>query len=125
MPRCIVAAVVGSMAVALLLPGPASAAPENHKGTVVSATTGKITIKDEGGKEQSFSVDSMARITLNGKPARLEDFQPTMPVHVTTDEKGKVLAVSTVDKHKGAPQARERNDNKSGGGSHVSAGASF
>jgi hypothetical protein len=42
----------------------------------------------------------MAKITLIGKPGRLEDFQATMPVLVTTDERGTVLAVSTIDMHK-------------------------
>jgi hypothetical protein len=78
----------------------AVAEPQVHQGTVVSAGAGKIVVKQEGGKEQSFSVDDMAKITVNGKPGRLEDFQESMLVSVTTDEKGKVLAVATVDRVK-------------------------
>jgi hypothetical protein len=74
--------------------------PQIHKGTVVSASDNRLVMKDSGGKEHSYSVDSVTKITVNGKPGRLEDLQETMPVQVTTDEKGKVLAVSTMDKEK-------------------------
>ena len=74
--------------------------PQMHKGTVVSAGDGRLVMKDTGGKEHSYSVDSVTKITVNGKPGKLEDLQETMPVQVTTDEKGKVLAVSTIDKDK-------------------------
>jgi hypothetical protein len=74
--------------------------PQLHKGTVVSATDNRLVMKDSSGKEHSYTVDSVTKITVNGKPGRLEDLQETMPVQVTTDEKGKVLAVSTMDKDK-------------------------
>ncbi len=84
-----------------------AAEPQMHKGTVISAGAGKIVVKETGGKEQSFTVDEMAKITVNGKPGRLEDFQESMPVQVTTDEKGKVLAVATVDRDKKGVGGRE------------------
>jgi hypothetical protein len=84
----------------LMMPTAESLEPRMHKGTVVSAGAGKISIKEEGGKEQSFAVEAMAKITVNGKPGRLEDFQESMPVQVTTDEKGRVLAVATMDGNK-------------------------
>src|SRR4029079_15018854 len=74
--------------------------PQIHKGTVVSAGDGRLVIKDTGGKEHSYSVDAVTKVTVHGKPGRLEDLQETMPVQVTTDEKGTVLAVSTMDKDK-------------------------
>ncbi len=74
--------------------------PQMNKGTVVSASNGRLVMKDTSGKEHSYSVDSVTKITVNGKPGKLEDLQETMPVQVTTDEKGKVLAVSTMDKDK-------------------------
>lgn len=86
--------------VVLLARGDA-AAPQHYKGTVVSVAATKIAIKEENGKEQSFEVGTMAKITVHGKPGRLEEFEATMPVLVTTDAKGTVLAVSTVDRHKG------------------------
>jgi hypothetical protein len=79
--------------------GPAGE-PQIKKGTVVSASNNSLVIKDTGGKEHSYSVDAVTKITVNGKPGRLEDLQETMPIQVTTDEKGKVLAVSTMDKDK-------------------------
>jgi hypothetical protein len=74
--------------------------PQMKKGTVVSAGNGNLVMKDTSGKEQTYSVDAVTKITVNGKPGRLEDLQETMPVQVTTDEKGKLLAISTMDKDK-------------------------
>jgi hypothetical protein len=83
------------------------AEPQLHKGTVVSAKGTSLVMKDMTGKDQSFTVDSATKITINGKPGRLEDLQETMPIQVTTDEKGKTLVVSTIDKEKGArPKTR-------------------
>jgi len=73
---------------------------QTKKGTVVSASNNSLVMKDTSGKEHSYSIDAVTKITVNGKPGRLEDLQETMPVQVTTDEKGKVLAVSTMDKDK-------------------------
>lgn len=88
----LVATVLGAVAVA--------DDPQLHKGTVVSAGGGKLVMKDTSGKEQSFTVDGFTKITVNGKPGKLEDLQETMPIQVTTDEKGKTLSISTVDKDK-------------------------
>jgi hypothetical protein len=74
--------------------------PLMKKGTVVSASNNSLVMKDTSGKEHSYSVDAVTKVTVNGKPGRLEDLQETMPIQVTTDEKGKVLAVSTMDKDK-------------------------
>jgi hypothetical protein len=77
-----------------------AAEPQMHKGTVLSASAGRLVMKDHMGKEQYFAVSDVTKVTVNGKPGKLEDLQETMPVQVTTDEKGKVLAVSTIDKEK-------------------------
>ena len=77
-----------------------AADPQLHEGTVVSATAGKLTIKDMAGKDQSFSIDGTTKVTVNGKPGRLEDLKESMPVQVMVDDKGKVLTISTVDKAK-------------------------
>src|SRR6187551_1783764 len=79
-----------------------AADPQLHEGTVVSATAGKLTIKDMAGKDQSFSIDGTTKVTVNGKPGRLEDLKESMPVQVMVDDKGKVLTISTVDKAKKA-----------------------
>ena len=79
----------------------AAAEPQIHKGTVMSASAGRLVMKDMAGKEQSFMVDAMTRITVHGKPGKLEDLQETMPVQVATEATGKVLTISTIDKEKG------------------------
>jgi hypothetical protein len=85
-----------------------AAEPQLHKGTVVSATSGRLVMKDTAGKEQSFTVDTTTKITINGKPGKLEDLQETMPIQVTIDEKGKTLSIATVDRDKGARNGRVR-----------------
>jgi len=95
-------ALVALTMVGFLAAAASAAEPQLHKGTVVSAGSGKLVMKDTMGKEQSFAVDDVTKITVNGKPGKLEDLQETMPIQVTTDEKGKTLAISTVDKDKGA-----------------------
>jgi hypothetical protein len=77
-----------------------AADPLLHEGTVVSAAAGKLAIKDKAGKDQSFAIDGATKVTVNGKPGRLEDLKESMPVQVMVDDKGKVLTVSTVDKQK-------------------------
>jgi biopolymer transport protein ExbD len=84
----------------------ANAEPQLEKGTVVSASAGTLVIKDKAGKQLSFSIDAATKITVNGKPGKLEDLQETMPVQVMTDEKGKVLTVATIDKDKRAKENR-------------------
>lgn len=95
-PIIFLLAVVGFM-----IPAPVwSADPQMHEGTVVSAGAGKLTIKDKGGKDQSFAVDGTTRITVNGKPGRLEELKESTRVQVMIDDKGKVLTVATIDKEK-------------------------
>jgi hypothetical protein len=77
-----------------------AADPLLHEGTVVSAGAGKLAIKDKAGKDQSFAIDGATKVTVNGKPGRLEDLKESMPVQIMVDDKGKVLTVSTVDKEK-------------------------
>jgi hypothetical protein len=96
-------AMIGALApllMAALWQSQARAEPRMHSGTVVSTSGSRLTMKDKSGKEQSFTVPEAARVTVNGKPGKLEDLTETMPVQVTTDEKGIVLAVSTIDRDK-------------------------
>jgi hypothetical protein len=79
---------------------PVVAAPAAHEGTVVSVTANKLTMKDEAGKEHSHMVGADAKITVNGKPGKLEDLKTGVKIQVMTGEAGKVLAISTVDKVK-------------------------
>jgi hypothetical protein len=76
------------------------AVPAAHEGTVVSVTANKLTMKDEAGKEHSHTVGADAKITVNGKPGKLEDLKMGVKIQVMTGEAGKVLSISTVDKVK-------------------------
>lgn len=82
--------------------------PQIHKGTVVSATATRLVMNDTMGKEQSFTIDHATKVTVNGRPGKLEELQETMPIHVALDENGKVLTVSTVDKDKNPVLAAAR-----------------
>ena len=99
MSRRMFAVAAGVIGLALVWPL-AAAEPQIHKGTVMSASAGRLVMKDMAGKELSFTVDAMTKITVHGKPGKLEDLQETMPVQVATEANGKVLAVSTIDKEK-------------------------
>src|SRR5262245_11444953 len=92
----------------VLVRAASAADPQLHQGTVVSAGSGRLVMKDEAGKEQSFTIEPATKITVNGKPGKLEDLQATMPVQVMTDQKGMVLTVSTIDKEKRRPTAGAR-----------------
>jgi hypothetical protein len=83
--------------IAMVATAPAWAAnPMMHEGMVVSAGAGKLTMKDKSGKEHSHVVGNDAKITVHGKPGRLEDLKLGMPIRVTTEGE-KVLAVATID----------------------------
>ena len=44
-------------------------------GSVQAAGSGSITIKDDSGTSQKFTVDSATKITLDGKKAKLDDLK--------------------------------------------------
>jgi hypothetical protein len=73
---------------------------QTHEGIVVSAGTGKLTMTDNSGKQHSHEIKETVKITVNGKPGKLEDLKAGVRIQVMTDKDGTVLAVSTVDKEK-------------------------
>jgi hypothetical protein len=79
------------------LTSPQAADPQTREGMVVSAGSGQLVVSDMAGKEQTHSVGTEAKVTVHGKPARLEDLKLGMRVRVTMEGPGKVLAVTTVD----------------------------
>jgi hypothetical protein len=88
--------------VSLLLIGNARAAdPQVRKGIVLSAGEGRLSIKDTMGNQHSYTADAATKITVNGKPGKLEDLQEGVGIQVMTDDKGTLLSVSTIDKDKG------------------------
>ena len=79
------------------LTSPQAADPQTREGMVVSAGSGLLVLSDMAGKDQTHRVDADAKVTVNGKPARLEDLKMGMRVRLTMEGPGKVLAVNTVD----------------------------
>ena len=100
------AVALGFVAVGTTVAAPAdeagqnAAVPASHKGTVVSVSANKLTMKDEAGKEHSHMVGQDAKITVNGKPGKLEDLKAGVKIQVMTGEAGKVLSIATVDEVK-------------------------
>ncbi len=103
-PRSIVIALAISW---ILLHASQSSAAEVHvhKGTVISASNGRLVMKDMAGKEHTHLVSKDTKVTINGQPGRLEQLEPTMQVRVATEGADKVVSVSTVDDDKHAPAA--------------------
>ena len=87
---------VVALAAAVVSTAAIAADPATHEGMVVSASAGRLTMKDKAGKEHSHAVGAEAKVTVHGTPARLEDLKPGMPIRVTTEGE-KVLAVATID----------------------------
>lgn len=67
------------------------------EGTVVSAKAGTLEMMENAGKSHSFKVGDQAKITVNGKPGKLEDLQLSMKIRVIVDAMDQVASVSTID----------------------------
>jgi hypothetical protein len=72
----------------------------SHEGTVVSAGSGKLVMKDDQGKEHSHKVEAAVKITVNGKDGKLEDLKAGMKIRVMMDKDNHVASISTVDSEK-------------------------
>ena len=72
-------------------------AATTHTGMVVSAGMGKLTMKDDKGKEHSHDVGATVIVTVHGKAGKLEDLKPGEKIRVTQDGDGKVTGVATID----------------------------
>jgi hypothetical protein len=101
--RYSLAAVV--MAAAVLAPAEARAEVHTQEGVVVSAAMNKLVMSDLEGKQHTHAIEETTKITVHGKPARLDDLKLGMRIRVMSDEK-KVLAVATVDEVKSDPESR-------------------
>jgi len=63
--------------------------PGTHEGKIVKAEAGKLTMTDKEGKNQhTHDVATDAKITLNGKDAKITDLKAGQKVKVTTEKKG-------------------------------------
>jgi hypothetical protein len=74
--------------------------PQSHEGMVVSASADQVSMKAADGKEHTFKINEMTRVTVNGKPGKLTDLKPGIQIRVMVDQAGKVASVSTVDDRK-------------------------
>lgn len=74
--------------------------PQAHEGMVVSAGSGQVSLRAADGKEHNFKTNDMTRVTVHGKPGKLEDLKPGLQIRVMVDKQGKVISVATVDDRK-------------------------
>lgn len=71
------------------------AAADKHEGKVVEAAKGKLTMTDLDGKNKhTHNVADNAKITLDGKAAKLEDLKSGQTIEVTTDDKSGATAIA-------------------------------
>jgi len=89
------------VALALFVSAPALAA-DTHKGKVVEAGSGKLTMTDSKGEHQhTHEVSTDVTITCGGKKCGLEDLKAGRTVTVTMEKKGDTPVVTKI-KTKGA-----------------------
>jgi hypothetical protein len=95
LPLCLVA-----LALALFLSMPALADEKAvaHEGTFVSFSNNKLVMADKDGKEHSHTLAKDAKITLDGKPAKCEDFKKGVKITVTTPENDPTTAIQVAAK---------------------------
>jgi Cu/Ag efflux protein CusF len=72
--------------------------PGTHEGKVVKVEGEKLTMTDKDGKNQhTHAVPADAKITLDGKEAKLADIKAGANVKVTTEKKGDKIQVVKVE----------------------------
>lgn len=98
MPRLVVTALLALAVLAFVGTLPALAVQDQaHEGTVVSAADGKLIMADKEGKnEHTHMIGADAKVTLDGKQAKLTDLKKGQKVKVTTSKQGDKTVVSTV-----------------------------
>lgn len=101
MSRIPFVAVVAVALVALVGPSLRAADDKVHEATVVKAGDGKITLTFKGDeKKHTHDVAKDAKITLDGKDAKLEDLKEGFPVKLTMDDKFVVHKIEATAKKK-------------------------
>lgn len=72
-----------------------------HTGKVVKVEAGKLTMSDKDGKnEHTHAIPADAKITLDGKDAKITDLKAGMTVAVTAEKKGDKVQVTKVEAKK-------------------------
>ena len=62
---------------------------DTHQGTVVSVTGNKLVMTDSAGKEHSHTVIQNAKVTIDGRDAKLDELKTGMKIKVTTPKNDK------------------------------------
>ena len=70
---------------------------DTHEGLVVSAGAGKLSMTGIDGKEHSYEIGDMVKITVNGRMGKLDELKTGVRIRVTTDKAGHAFNVATVD----------------------------
>lgn len=84
-----------SLIVCVLAIATPALARQTLSGHIDSVSTGSITVKATDGETQTYTVDSSARITLDGKRATIDDLKTGDTVMITTEKKNdSTVAVS-------------------------------
>jgi hypothetical protein len=86
--------VSGFFCVSIVEQLPAADESKMAEGTVVSAGSGKLVVKNDKNQEQTYSVDSSAKVMIDGKMAKLEDLKKESKVSVALDGE-KVISVTS------------------------------
>jgi Cu/Ag efflux protein CusF len=75
--------------------------PGAHEGKVVKVEPGKLTMSDKDGKNQhAHAIPATTKITLDGKPAKLEDLKPGNMVKVMVEKQDDKFVVVSIDAKK-------------------------
>jgi hypothetical protein len=92
---------VAAMALTVFVSQQVSADDKVHEAMVVKAGDGKITLTFKGDeKKHTHDVAKDAKITLNGKGAKLEELKEHFTVKVTLDDKSVVHKLEAKSKDK-------------------------
>ena len=90
-----------ALALALFVSQPVCADDKAHEGKVVKASDGKLTMTFKGDeKKHTHEVAKDAKITLDNKPAKLDDLKEGYHVKVTLDAKHVVTKIEAHSKAK-------------------------
>lgn len=68
-----------------------------HEGKVVKTESGKLTMTDKDGKSHTHAIPATAKITLDGKAAKLEDLKAGNMVKVTVEKQQDKFVIISVD----------------------------
>src|SRR4051812_36742689 len=75
----------------------AVAVDEVHEGKVIAAADSKITIQDKDGNSEVFAVAPDAKITFDGKPAKLQEIANGSVAKVTVKTAGNKKTATMIE----------------------------